>query len=113
MHELSLCQSMIDIIEQEAQKLKCQKVTRVFLEVGQLAGIEKAALLFAFDAVTMNTVAQEARLEIIDVEGLAVCDQCQVRFKIKHYYEGCETCNQFSLHIIQGQELRIQSIEVE
>lgn len=113
MHELSLCQSLFNIIYQEAERIQCEKITHVYLEVGQLAAIDKAALLFAFKAVTMNTIAQEATLEMIEVEAKAVCENCGKTVMIQSYYEACEACQLFCLRITQGEELRVQSIEVE
>ncbi len=113
MHELSLCQSLFNIIYQEAERIQCRKITCVILEVGRLAAVDKSALLFAFKAVTINTIAQEAALEMIEIEAKAVCENCGKTVTIENYYEACDVCQLFSLRVIQGEELRVQSIEVE
>ena len=113
MHELSLCQNIVKIINHQLIDMDCQKVTKVNLEVGQLAAVDKSALQFAFDAVTMDSKIQGAHLEIIEVEGQAICDNCHAQVAISQYYDACSACQQFSLQIIQGEELRVQSIEVE
>lgn len=113
MHELSLCQNLMTLIHQHAAGFKGRKVRTVFLEVGQLAGVDHAALLFAFKAVTMNSIAENARLEIIEIKGQARCTACNKLLAIEQYYQGCAECNEFALEIIAGEELRIQSIEVD
>lgn len=113
MHELSLCQTILDIVNDHVAKINCRRIKKICLEVGQLAAVDKDALLFSFNVVATGTVAENASLEIIDVEGWAICDFCQKTVRLKHYYDACEACDQFSLKIIQGEELRIKFMEVE
>lgn len=46
MHEVSLCQSAVEIIEQQARQHQVKKVTGVWLEIGALSCIEESALRF-------------------------------------------------------------------
>lgn len=112
MHELSLCQSMLEIIHQHSAELHGQCVKKVFLEIGQLVAVDQAALRFAFEAITAGTIAEHAKLDIIEIEGQAICDCCQKTVRLKHYYDACELCGQYSLQITQGEALRIKSMEV-
>ena len=60
MHELSLCENIIDIIKTNAATQAFKKVNVVCLEVGTLSCVEPEALRFSFDAVSKNTLAQHA-----------------------------------------------------
>ena len=60
MHEMSLCESILQIIEDEAQRHGFHRVTRVRLEIGRLSGVEIEAMRFGFDAVTRDSVADGA-----------------------------------------------------
>ncbi|MCB2004104.1 MAG: hydrogenase maturation nickel metallochaperone HypA, partial [Rhodoferax sp.] len=40
MHEMSLCESIMQIIEDEAQRQGFERVIRVRLEIGRLSGVE-------------------------------------------------------------------------
>ena len=112
MHELSLCQSIIEIINQYVSEKENPIVKKITLEIGQLTGIDDSALRFSFDVITKGTVAEGAILEIMPIEGRAVCDTCQKIVILKNYYDPCENCSQFSSTIIQGNELRVKSMEV-
>lgn len=113
MHELSLCRSILDIVNEHITGKKCTSVKRISLEIGQLAAVDKSALRFGFEAISKGTIAERATLDIIEVEGEALCDTCQKTVKLKHYYDACQTCGHFSLTITQGEELRVKFMEIE
>ena len=112
MHELSLCRSILTIInEQLAGKTVC-KVKKVVLEIGELTAVDPESLLFNFDVAVKGTLAEGARLELIPIEGRGICQNCQKQVHIKRYYDGCHACGQFSLTITQGEELRVKCLEI-
>ncbi len=49
MHELSLCQSAVEIIQQQAEQHGVARVTGVWLEIGALSCVEERAVRFSFD----------------------------------------------------------------
>lgn len=51
MHELSLCQSAVEIIQQQAEQHSVKRVTGVWLEIGALSCVEESAVRFSFDIV--------------------------------------------------------------
>lgn len=112
MHELSLCRSLLDIINEHIAGKPVKCVYKVTLEVGQLAAVDESALRFGFEMTTKGTLAESAILDIITVEGQAICNTCHQCVKLENYYDACQNCGQFSLTVTQGEELRIQSMEV-
>ena len=64
MHEMSLAEGVLQLVEDGARANAATGVTAVWLEIGALAQVEVEALRFCFDAVTRGTVADGARLEI-------------------------------------------------
>jgi hydrogenase nickel incorporation protein HypA/HybF len=113
MHEVSVAQNIIDIVTSEAEKARAEKVTQVVLSIGKLAGIENEALLFAWDIVTKNTLAEGSSLIIEDIGGVAECQNCLHRFETSDYFTLCEKCGDFRTNIIKGKELQVKSIEIE
>ncbi len=112
MHELSLCKHILEIISHHVIESKAVYVKKICLEIGQLTGVDQAALLFSFDVVAKGTVAECAMLEIIEVKGMALCNHCQKQVMIKRYYDACHACGHFSLTVIQGEELQVKHMEV-
>jgi hydrogenase nickel incorporation protein HypA/HybF len=113
MHELTLCQSLLRIIEQEAERQAFSAVRVVWLEVGDFAAVEEGALRFAFDVARRGTPAANARLEIVPVDGEAWCPHCQCRVVVGRQYDACPECGHFGVHIRAGDTLRIKALEVE
>jgi hydrogenase nickel incorporation protein HypA/HybF len=66
MHELSITRNIVAIVGEAA---KGQRVVRVVLEVGKLAGVMPDAISFCFDVVSSGTPAEGAELSIVEVEG--------------------------------------------
>ena len=58
MHELTLSQSIVDLVVECARKEGVRAVTRVVVEVGIAAGVEPDAMQFCFGLVAADTVLQ-------------------------------------------------------
>lgn len=113
MHEVSLCERVVQILEQEASNQAFSRVNLVRLEIGTLAGVEVEAMRFGFDVVTRGTIADGATLEIIYQPAIAWCLQCSKRVSIQQRYDPCPDCGLFQLQVIQGDDMRIKDLEVE
>ena len=112
MHELSLAESAIQIIEDaaRAQQFTCVRV--IWLEVGSLAGVEPEALRFCFDAVARDTVAQGARLEIVDVPGAGTCSDCGSVHPVGNFLDPCPACAGYAVRVTGGTGMRVKELDV-
>ena len=113
MHELSLCENILQTIEQQANIQHYRSVKVVWLEIGELAGVEADALRFSFDSVMQGSIVDQARLEIIEISGQANCSQCAKQVPIQQRYDDCPICGHFPLQIVSGDQMRIKQLEVE
>jgi len=112
MHEMSLCEGVVDIIEDQARRQQFSRVRTVWLEIGELAGVETGAMRFSFDAVAKGSVADGARLEIIDIPGRARCPACVRDVPVSARFDACPECGHYPLEILAGEEMRIRELEV-
>lgn len=113
MHELSIAESLIELLEENGLTHNFTKVTKITLEIGVLAGIENSSLFFCFDAVAKNTLAEGAQLVIQSKPAIGICQHCQRQVSTCGWYEPCEHCGQLCVKILQGEEMIIKSLEVE
>lgn len=113
MHELWLCQSILDTLNAKFPVGQAKCIKKVSLELGQLMAIDESALRFSFDVVTQKTVASGAELEIIVIPAIARCDFCNRESHLQQYGDSCQHCGSHALTIIQGEALRIKSMEVD
>lgn len=112
MHELSLCENIVQMIEEQAQQHHFKQVKTIYLEIGRLSCVEADAMLFAFGAVAVGTVAEDAQLDIHVVPSLGWCCQCAAEVEIFQRYDACPVCEYYPLEIKQGETMRIKDLEV-
>ena len=113
MHEMSIAESILQLIEDEARSKKFTRVNVVRLEIGQLACVEQSSLMFCFDAVIRDSVAEGARLEIVAIVGKGWCMQCATSVNVATWPGSCPICGSFQLQIVSGDEMRVKELEVE
>ncbi len=112
MHELSLAESLIEIIEDEAQRGGFTRVRKVWLEIGALAGVEPEALRFGFEVVAHSTCAEGAELEMLTPPGEAWCFECERQVEIAAYHDGCPHCASHRLQVTGGNQFKLKELEV-
>ena len=113
MHEMSLAESMIELVEAAAERAQAVVVRRVVLEVGQLASVDVAALQFCFEVVAKGGVARDAMLEIKVVAGQGCCSDCGQTVALPDRLAGCPACGSYRVEPTAGTGLRVCEIEIE
>ena len=113
MHEMSLCEGIRSIVDRAAAAPEISRVTRVRLEIGRFASVEKDALSFACDVVLRGSKAEGAALEMIDLPGKAMCFDCVKTVEIKERFDPCPDCGGGKLLPESGDDMRIKDMEVE
>ena len=112
MHELSITQSMFDIVLKQAEQAKAKKVTKINLVIGAMTGVVGDSVQFYMDFMSKNTIAEGAAVLVKEIPAQAKCLDCHKSFELKEYEWTCPHCGGSSLEIIAGKELFLESIEV-
>jgi hydrogenase nickel incorporation protein HypA/HybF len=113
MHEMSLADGVLQVIEDSAKVNGFTRVKTVWLEIGALAGVEVEAMRFCFDAVVRNTLVEGALLEIINTAGQGWCLACGKTVPIEQRYDPCPLCDGYQVQATGGMELKVKELEVE
>ena len=113
MHELSIAQSIVDIVTEHLPEDDGAKVRSVRLTLGAMAGVVPDSLEFCFSAITEGTRLSGARLEIEHVPLRAHCADCGLDGEIEPTLFACSACGGTSLSVISGRELQVREIELE
>ena len=108
MHELSITQSIVEIVAEHARG---RKVGRVTLEIGMCAGVAIDAVRFCFDLAAQGTALDGASLEIREIEARALCAACGIDFVQKTLYMPCP-CGAHEFKRISGEELLVKEYEL-
>ena len=113
MHEFSLAQNIIEIVEETIAKNNAVKVSVIELEIGTLSGVEIPALDMALESLQPGSVLEGSEIHKRIISGRAKCPNCQHEFEPDDYFTVCPDCGSFGAEIIKGKELRVKSITVE
>ncbi len=113
MHEMSLAESVREIVDEIARSNGARSVTAVRLEIGKLAQVEIEAMRFAFDVVKRGSLADGARLEIVEIDGSAWCMRCSHAVVIAQRGDACPKCDSYQLQVTGGDRMRVMDIEIE
>ena len=113
MHEMSIAQSLIDIIQEEMSKNNAKTLRSVRLNIGQMSAIVPDSLSFCFEVIVSGTDMEGARLDMDIIPLKGYCQTCEEAFEIEDYNFICPLCGGTKIETISGQDLTIVEIEVE
>jgi hydrogenase nickel incorporation protein HypA/HybF len=114
MHELSLTQSLIDIVEDYALREGFNRVNVLKLSFGRLAGIDPGALEFTFDVQSRGTKAEGARLEFDIRPAVLYCMACEQESLSESFQPLCPICGGIEVILAGGtEELKLLEMDVD
>ncbi|MFC1966518.1 hydrogenase maturation nickel metallochaperone HypA [Chloroflexota bacterium] len=113
MHELSITQSILSIALEQAKAAKADRITKIDLTLGELAGIVNECVEFYFELLSKDTIAAEARLSFHRPPTQLRCRNCSATFSPDGPDWTCPACQERSVEIIAGRECYVSSIEVD
>ena len=112
-HELSVAQSLIDLLVEKLSTESPAAVEAVHISVGQLAGVDATALKSAFHIAAGGTIVQGATLEITDVPVRIWCARCNAERAVRSMQDlRCVECGQASNDLRAGRELFVDRVRV-
>lgn len=112
MHELSVCLSMLDQVRNIARDRDAQQVSKIFVQVGPLSGIEPELLAQAFPIASAGTVAADAEL-ILEPSALRIrCLECGEEAETQANKLLCPHCGSNQTQLISGDELMLSRVEL-
>ena len=112
MHELSVAQSIIEIIQQHVAASELSRVTAVRLKIGAAAGVVPESLEFSFHAITTDSSLGHAKLEIETIPFRIHCNACNTTTEDNSGIVLCGSCGSADTKIISGIEMHINEIEI-
>ncbi|WP_200763114.1 hydrogenase maturation nickel metallochaperone HypA [Nitrosophilus alvini] len=115
MHEYSIVQSLLDLVEENARKHEAKKIKKIVVKIGRLSGVEPHLLEIAFNTFKEGTICEEADF-VMNIQELKVrCKKCDVVSEIESkdlLYE-CPSCSSCELEVLDGEDMYLMSLEME
>lgn len=113
MHETSIALNLLEVISDQCKKSGYSKIDSINVRIGRASGIMPDALLFAFEALKADTIADKASLNIEEVHVSGLCNDCSQYFTVEEEYVlCCPACGGSSFKITTGREMDIIDIDV-
>lgn len=112
MHELSIAQSIVELVRANVPAADVQSVKSVKIRVGKMSGVVADSLEFCFTAITQETPLQGAGLDIERVPFVMKCRSCGTLFESEAGIVLCPTCGAVDTEVLSGTELQVVEIEV-
>ena len=110
MHELSISGA---IVETAIAHAAGRRVSVVSVRAGRLRQVVPRSLHFYFEIVARDTVVEGARLELEDVPARLRCRSCEHEWDVETPSFRCPECHGGDVTVLSGDELEVESIEVE
>jgi hydrogenase nickel incorporation protein HypA/HybF len=105
MHELSIAGAIAAIAREHAGD---RPLAAVRVQVGHLRQVVPSALAFAFELLEPGV-----ELEIVEVPAAGRCRACGADTPLPVFPLTCAACGDLDVEIVRGEELLIESLEVE
>lgn len=113
-HELSIVEALIEQVERELERSgRGARVVRLNLEIGRLSGVCPDSLRFAWELVSPETPLAGAELCIAEPPAVCACGQCGARTELDDLAFTCPKCGSTEVTIEGGQQMLLQTIELE
>jgi len=113
MHEMSIAQNILEIVDEYMVREPASKLVEVVVEIGEMVAVVPESLHFCYDVLVEKSKYQDSKLilNVLPLQGS--CRSCGFVFKIENYNFNCPSCHSADLDVQGGQELRITHLEVE
>ena len=113
MHELTVTQSILDIALRHAQKAQAKRVIAINLVMGKLSTVVDDSVQFYWDMIAQGTIAAGAQLHFERIPTEMRCRDCGFTFAPDDRTFECPACQSAHVHVTKGEELRVDSIDIE
>ena len=112
MHEMSVAESLLTIISDEAAKHNAKPIGAK-ISCGTLNPINDEVLSFAFDAITKGTSYEGMKLQVEHKPIKAQCRNCDVKFNIEFSSPECPKCGCEDFVLMPDAPLILEEIELQ
>ena len=113
MHELAICQSLMDQVENIALERNATSVTLIVIAIGPLSGVEAPLLKNAYPIASVGTVAENAELVIEQLPVRVRCTKCGSESETTPNKLICKQCGDWQTELISGDEMMLLKVELE
>ncbi|MBA3764609.1 MAG: hydrogenase maturation nickel metallochaperone HypA [Actinobacteria bacterium] len=109
MHELALCQAIVEHVESRAAG---RPVRRVDVRIGHLRQVVPDSLQFSWEMLTESTDLADCELVVEHVPAVVRCRGCGAETTLDWPVLACSACESLDVELRSGEEFELASIDV-
>ena len=113
MHELSVAEALLALGIQQAQSAHAERITGVYLVVGQLSSMLDESVQFYWDLISAGTPAAGSQLHFRRVPAAFRCADCRAEDEPTAEALACRACGSLRVSLIAGEELYLEALDIE
>ncbi len=113
MHELSIAQSLVEMVIRESEARGFARVVSVKVRVGGLAHVEPENLKFWYRQFSKGTGVEGSELVVEKRPVTVSCKHCGRKFEVVESSFVCPECDIADVNLCSGDELILEGMEVE
>lgn len=110
MHEHALTQTLLELALKNAEG---KRIVAVNLLLGEFSDERPEAIQFHWENISKGTQAEGAQLLFRPAQAEMKCLDCEAVFHPKDEEAECPNCNGYRVKLLSGDDVRLESIDVE
>lgn len=115
MHELSVTESILNVVLKHAKTNGAEKVLTISLKIGELSELVGDCIQHYFDYLSKGTIAEGAAIEVERAPIVFQCKDCNNTFEVSFRDTkdfACPACSGMKVTLISGREFYIKDITI-
>ena len=113
MHELTLTEQIASIAIKHGDKNGADKITDLYLVLGELSSVIDDSVQFYWDMITEGTICEGAKLHFKRIPAHFRCNACGQEYELADgELSPCPKCQSTQMEILQGKEFHLESINI-
>ena len=113
MHELSICQALMEEVSRVAREQQAVAVSDIYVSIGPLSGVEAPLMRNAFPLAAAGTIADKAELHLETPAVRVSCRTCGKESDASANRLVCEHCGDWHTEIVAGDELLLRRVVLD
>ena len=113
MHEMSVATGIMNVLRSKLAELTPCRLTALQLSLGEFSGVDRDSLRFALDTLLADADYKNVEIRFEITPATFKCSTCNWQGRLESFALTCPQCAGQDLDIIAGQDVSLESIEVE
>lgn len=113
MHELAVAQALVEQVESVIRQHHASTATLIRVRIGPLSGVVSELLGNAFPLAAAGSRMEHAVLDLVAAPITVRCETCGAETEATMNRLVCGACGDWHTRIVSGDELLLESVELE